>query len=500
MRAAGAMLLVMAMACGDSAGVDPVARPPAVASVTVTPTSGSLEVGGTVTIVATPRDAAGRPLSGRTIAFTSSAEAVVTVSPAGVVTAVGAGTAMVTASTAGRSARAAFIVTEPGPPPPPPVASVTLDQVAVTVDEGGTVRLVATPRDAAGEAIEGLVVEWSTSNAEAATVAADGLVSGVRMGLATVTASVQGASATARVMVFGHDPYDLLLDIRTAETGGVVRPSIHRIDLRVPEAAPHPVTIEPGAREATASPDGARLAYTCDRPHGTAICVAERNGANVVVLTGTTMMLADQPAWSPDGSWIAFRRWAPGGPPGPFNPSRIWVMDADGNVMKQVTDGDGWQESPTWSPMQPGGGHRIAYSHKRLAGGYVTGTIRSVRADGSDVRQVTATVGQLDDEPSWSPDGTRILFVRTGGEAGGDLWLANAAGGGERPLMAADPAGAQRSPAWSPDGLFVAFASSHDIDPDGYGWQIYTVRADGTGLVRRTFSRTEKGNPAWMGR
>jgi hypothetical protein len=46
----------------------------------------------------------------------------------------------------------------------------------------------------------------------------------------------------------------------------------------------------------------------------------------------------------------------------------------------------------------------------------------------------------------------------------------------------------------------VAFASSHDIDPDGYGWQIYTVRADGTGLVRRTFSRTEKGNPAWMGR
>jgi Tol biopolymer transport system component len=65
--------------------------------------------------------------------------------------------------------------------------------------------------------------------------------------------------------------------------------------------------------------------------------------------------------------------------------------------------------------------------------------------------------------------------------------------------MTADPADAQRSPAWSPDGRLIAFTSNHEVGTDGrYAYQLYTVRADGTRIVRRTSAGTAKENPAWI--
>jgi Tol biopolymer transport system component len=284
-----------------------------------------------------------------------------------------------------------------------------------------------------------------------------------------------------------------------------MHPALHRLDLRTPGAAPARVGAMTSSSHAAPSPDGTRIAYAC----GTGICVAAADGSGASVVPGfsqTTGPLGDQPAWSPDGTRIAFRGWAPGGTPGMVNPTDVWVMNADGSGKARLTDaaaGVDYYAAPAWSPRRADGSYRLAFSHgTRGADGYERAAIESMRADGQDRRPVTAPGAHLDGEPTWSPDGGTIAFVRTGGEVAGDVWLADAAGGRERALMAAavEPSGAQRAPAWSPDGALIAFASDHEILGTYFAWQIYTVRADGTGLVRRTDGRADTGNPAWIPR
>ena len=99
----------------DSASVT-VTLPP-VASVSVSPSSVSLDVGGTKALTVTLKDASGNTLSGRSVTWVSSDKAVTTVSSSGVVTAVGAGSATMTAASEGKSGTASIAVTAPEPPP-----------------------------------------------------------------------------------------------------------------------------------------------------------------------------------------------------------------------------------------------------------------------------------------------------------------------------------------------------------------------------------------------
>ncbi len=96
---------------------------PAVASVTVSPSSASLVVGDTKTLSATLKDASGATLTGRTITWISGDQSVATVSSAGVVTAVAAGTATVTAASEGKSGSASITVTAPAPSTSDPAPS-----------------------------------------------------------------------------------------------------------------------------------------------------------------------------------------------------------------------------------------------------------------------------------------------------------------------------------------------------------------------------------------
>ena len=172
-----------------------------VASVAVTPPSATLTVGGpTVTLAATPRDAAGTALSGRgATSWTSSNPAVATVGTTGVVTAVGAGSATITATIEGVAGTAAITVS---PPAPAPVATVTVAPATATVAIGATTTLTATLRDASGTALTGRTVVWTTSNAAVATVGAGtGVVTAVGAGTATITATSEGKSASATVTV-----------------------------------------------------------------------------------------------------------------------------------------------------------------------------------------------------------------------------------------------------------------------------------------------------------
>jgi uncharacterized protein YjdB len=178
--------------------------PPApVASVEVAPTAATVVVAQTVQLTATPKSATGTPLTGRTVTWTSSNNAVATFSSSGLVTGVAAGAATITATSEGRSGTSAVTVTAA---PPVPVATVTVTPSTASVVAGQTVQLAATLKDANGNMLTGRAVTWSSSNAAAATVSATGLVTGVSAGTVTITAMSEGKTGTASITVTAPPP------------------------------------------------------------------------------------------------------------------------------------------------------------------------------------------------------------------------------------------------------------------------------------------------------
>ena len=169
--------------------------PTPVASVTVTPTAPTVQVGQTVQLTATPKDANGNPLSGRVVTWSSNSTAVATVDGNGLVTAVAAGAATITATSEGQSGTASVTVSSI------PVASVTVSPSPASVQQGATVQLTATPKDANGNPLNGRVVTWSSNNTAVARVNGSGLVTGVGAGTATITATSEGQSGTSDVTV-----------------------------------------------------------------------------------------------------------------------------------------------------------------------------------------------------------------------------------------------------------------------------------------------------------
>jgi len=89
----------------------------------------------------------------------------------------------------------------PIPPTPTPIASVTLSHTAGTIQVTGTFQLSAVPRSAAGAALSGRTVSWISGAPTVASVSADGLVTGVSGGTASITATSEGQSASAMITV-----------------------------------------------------------------------------------------------------------------------------------------------------------------------------------------------------------------------------------------------------------------------------------------------------------
>ena len=170
-------------------------NPVPVASVAVTPGSATVSVGGTQQLTATPLDADGNPLSGRTVTWVSSNTAVATVSASGLVTGVAPGSATITATSEGKSGTATITVN------PVPVASVAVAPASATIVVGATQQLTATPLDSAGNPLTGRTVTWTSSDPTVAPVSGSGLVTGVAVGSVTITATSEGKSGTASITV-----------------------------------------------------------------------------------------------------------------------------------------------------------------------------------------------------------------------------------------------------------------------------------------------------------
>jgi hypothetical protein len=85
------------------------------------------------------------------------------------------------------------------------VASVTVSQAGGTVGRGETLRLTATPRDAAGNPLAGRSVQWSSSSPSIASVSDAGVVTGLAYGAVTITATSEGRTAATALRVTSED-------------------------------------------------------------------------------------------------------------------------------------------------------------------------------------------------------------------------------------------------------------------------------------------------------
>ncbi len=193
--------------------------PNPVATVTLSPTSDTVNVGQTVTYTPTLRDASGAVLTGRTIAWTSTNTAVATVSSAGVVTGVGAGTATVRATSEGQIGNATVRVVAAAVP----VATVTVAPLNDTLNVGLTATFTATTRDAAGAVLTGRTVTWTSTNTTVATVTAAGVVTARVTGTATIRATSEGQIGNATLLVVAPPPAPVAtVTVGPASTSAVV--------------------------------------------------------------------------------------------------------------------------------------------------------------------------------------------------------------------------------------------------------------------------------------
>lgn len=162
-----------------------------VTSVSISKTAADLEIGNTLQLTATvaPSNA-----TDKTVTWASSNATVATVTPTGLVTAKAEGTANVTATAGGKSAACKVTVKKPVIP----VSSVELDLTDITLDAGETKTLKATvnPDNATDK-----TVTWASTKSSVATVDNSGKVTGVDNGIASVTATSGGKSASCKVTV-----------------------------------------------------------------------------------------------------------------------------------------------------------------------------------------------------------------------------------------------------------------------------------------------------------
>ncbi|HEX6041515.1 Ig-like domain-containing protein, partial [Longimicrobium sp.] len=189
--AAAAALLALAAACsGETAGVQPVT----VASVRVQASATEVLPGGSIQLTATPLDADGTALADRPVEWSSLHPSLAGVDGSGRVTGIAPGAATIVARAGAATGQRVVTVL------PAPVASLTLSLDTATLEPNATRALVATARDAGGNALAGRTVTWTSTSEAVATVDANGIVTARGEGSAQVRAASEGVQSAPAVI------------------------------------------------------------------------------------------------------------------------------------------------------------------------------------------------------------------------------------------------------------------------------------------------------------
>jgi TolB protein len=169
-------------------------------------------------------------------------------------------------------------------------------------------------------------------------------------------------------------------------------------------------------------------------------------------------------------------------------PSRVCIARANGDRLHFVTSRSSEAEQPTWSPD----GREILFVRSAgaygLAGDYL---IRRVLRTGTETEVTYVPQGIAN--PRWSPDGARVLFGSTGTGGKRDIFSISIDGSESRNLTMSTES--ERSADWHPDGSLIAFdrfIQGASVEEDR--WDLFVMNADGTNVR----SLGASGNaPAW---
>ena len=191
------------------------------------------------------------------------------------------------------------------------------------------------------------------------------------------------------------------------------------------------------------------------------------------------------PSYSPGGD-----RLISGSETAALMRNRILLMNADGSGRSTIFQDEKKSAiAPAWSPR----GDKIVFgfggAFSGLMGlGRLVSNLAIIGVKGDGFRLLTQGDGN-DGFPSWSPDGRRVVY-RTTSEKGKGLRILDLETGGVKTLT--EGPFNDNFPAWSPVGDVIAFTSNRDRD-----YEIYSIKADGTDIKRLTNSPGNEGHPAW---
>lgn len=181
------------------------------------------------------------------------------------------------------------------------------------------------------------------------------------------------------------------------------------------------------------SPDSQIVAFSSPLAGDADLWLATTDGSGRAGLLVSGPGTQAAPAWSPDGSRLAY---ACPGPEGPTDLD-ICIATAEGTEAIHLTSGPGQDSDPSWSPD----GLRIAYSSRPPCSDTINCLVAEIYSVAVDGGQPENLSGATEDDygPAWAPNGALIAFTRNH-----EIWLMAADGSDQAPLLAG------QWPAWRP--------------------------------------------------